>query len=327
MHSFEASRPRRSLPAIRRLVAAIVVLLAAESPALAADPTMFEGDRAHARARSDRRQGRTQTALSQPRHHGRRRSSPKSRTRPIPTASCLGGCRSPAGCMSVLGDIAVRGRSTEPTLLRGSLDDNLFDLAPADLARSAGIGRRGVRPRASAGAWRRCPDGVAPAAADRGEKDVRPAAVDDQDQRPRERAEIYADLSGKITLTNLRGTLRYERLDLRAGGPDLDELVQQIRDEIKDSGRSGMSRWRPNRSRSRPPSPAPRASRRSPGSPPGSTASARRTRDIPRLSFPGAEPTHVFSLSDVDWQRLPEMQQRARDSAASPTRKSPRSSC
>src|SRR3954471_332401 len=46
MRPFEASRPRRSLPAIRRLVAAIVVLLAAESTALAADPTMFEGARA-----------------------------------------------------------------------------------------------------------------------------------------------------------------------------------------------------------------------------------------------------------------------------------------
>src|SRR6185369_10029625 len=47
-----------------------------------------------------------------------------------------------------------------------------------------------------------------------------------------ERAEIYADVSGNIIATNLRGTLRYQRLDLRAGGSDLDELLQQIRDKL-----------------------------------------------------------------------------------------------
>ena len=46
MRPFEASRPRRSLPAIRRLVAAVIVLLATGGTTVAADPTMFEGARA-----------------------------------------------------------------------------------------------------------------------------------------------------------------------------------------------------------------------------------------------------------------------------------------
>ena len=35
---------------------------------------------------------------------------------------------------------------------------------------------------------------------------------------------------------------------------------------------------------------------------------------MPQLALPGSEPTEIFSISDVDWQRLPELQKRARDS-------------
>ena len=37
------------------------------------------------------------------------------------------------------------------------------------------------------------------------------------------------------------------------------------------------------------------------------------TFDVPRLSLPGSEPSDIFSLSDVDWQLLPELQKRARN--------------
>ena len=35
---------------------------------------------------------------------------------------------------------------------------------------------------------------------------------------------------------------------------------------------------------------------------------------MPQLGLPGSEPTEIFSISDIDWQRLPELQKRARDS-------------
>src|SRR3954454_22980928 len=46
MRPIEARRLRRSLPAIRLLIAAVIISLAGGDPVLAADPTMFEGDRA-----------------------------------------------------------------------------------------------------------------------------------------------------------------------------------------------------------------------------------------------------------------------------------------
>ena len=122
-------------------------------------------------------------------------------------------------------------------------------------------------------------------------------------------------LSGKITLTNLRGTLRYQRLDLRAGGPDLDELVQQIRDEIKD-------RWAVRYVEVETKSIAFEASLAVHAGRAAGHALHRRVSTVstpPRSTFPGsafpAASRPTFSvISDVDWQRLPELQKRARDS-------------
>jgi hypothetical protein len=130
-----------------------------------------------------------------------------------------------------------------------------------------------------------------------------------------EQAEIYADLSDRIVATNLHGTLRYQRLDLRSGGADLDELVQQIRDEIKNQwavryievdtksiALEAALASTPDASQ---------VTRFTAGIDGVSTAAL----DIPRLSLPSGEQTHPFGLSDVDWQRLPEMQQAARDNS------------
>ena len=248
---------------------------------------------AQARARSDRRQGRTQTAPSRPRHHGRRRSSPKSRTRTTPTGSYPWRV-SQRGGYACRCSATSRSEGVRPSRpwLRGSLDENLFDLRPADLARLPRNGGRGARPRAVA--W-------SPARVVRMElrrplqivakQTVEPPLWTIRIKGRRERAEIYADLSGKITLTNLRGTLRYQRLDLRAGGPDLDEWSSRYATKSRTAGRSGISKWRPNRSRSRPPRRQPcRAQRRSRASPPGSTASARRIPTFPGSAFPAPSP-------------------------------------
>src|SRR4051794_18990751 len=134
MRPFEASRPRRPLPAIRRLVAAIVVLLAAESTALAADPTMFEGARAmHA----------LEAIVAQAGHKPRFLSldiTAEGLTAEIqdpadPSRIVTWRVSQPGMLRSLLGTTAVRGRSAEPTLPAGSLAENLFDLDPAELAR------------------------------------------------------------------------------------------------------------------------------------------------------------------------------------------------
>ncbi|HXO01808.1 MAG TPA: tetratricopeptide repeat protein [Stellaceae bacterium] len=49
-----------------------------------------------------------------------------------------------------------------------------------------------------------------------------------------EDADISAKMTGEITVADLNHTLRSERLDLLAGGPDFDEMIQDIRTEIKN---------------------------------------------------------------------------------------------
>src|SRR5215469_11086066 len=49
-----------------------------------------------------------------------------------------------------------------------------------------------------------------------------------------EEADIYAKITGEITIADLRNTKRVRNLNLLAGGPDFDELVQSIRSEIKN---------------------------------------------------------------------------------------------
>ena len=47
-----------------------------------------------------------------------------------------------------------------------------------------------------------------------------------------EEADIYAKITGEITITDLRNTKRVRNLNLLAGGSDFDELVQNIRSQI-----------------------------------------------------------------------------------------------
>jgi len=49
-----------------------------------------------------------------------------------------------------------------------------------------------------------------------------------------EEADIDAKITGEITIADLRRTKRVQNLNLLAGGPDFDELVQNIRSEIKN---------------------------------------------------------------------------------------------
>ena len=179
MRPVEASRPWRSLPAIRRLVAAIVVLLAAESTALAADPTMFEGARAmHA----------LEAIAAQAGHKPRFLSldiTAEGLTAEIqdpadPSRVVTWRVSQPGMLRSLLGTTAVRGRSagTDPACRQPR--GKSVRLRSGGACATAAIGRGGAGPRAPAGAGCGRPDGAAPAAADPAHHGRRAAPVGNQ---------------------------------------------------------------------------------------------------------------------------------------------------
>jgi lipoprotein NlpI len=300
--------------AVCLLIAVAIGLLPAAKPLAAAEQTMFEGERAQ----------RALDAIAAKAGH-KLRLLGLDITADVVAANVQDSAEpdrvvtwrvsQPAGWKSVLGDIAARGRSSEPTLYTGNLDENLFEIEPAALARlpelaAAALARARLQePGAVVQMELRRQLRLLP------EKSIGPPLWTIRVKGRRERAEIYADLSGKIVLTNLRETLRYQRLDLRGGGADLDELLQQIRDELKNQW---AVRYVEVENKSI-------AFEASLAGTPGAPQVTRFTADIdgvrtanldmPRLGRPGAEATHPFSLADIDWQRLPEMQKRARDSA------------
>jgi tetratricopeptide (TPR) repeat protein len=53
-------------------------------------------------------------------------------------------------------------------------------------------------------------------------------------EAPEEDADISAKITGELTLADLRRTKRAETINLLAGGPDFDEMLETIRHEIKD---------------------------------------------------------------------------------------------
>src|SRR5438067_480762 len=132
MPRFDASRSWWASPAMCLLLVSAMVLLAVGSPASAANGTMFEGARAQeALAAVTAKVGHklwllnldiTADALEA-----------KIQDPAEPDRLITWRVSTPDGWKSVLGDVAVKGRSSEPTLYMGALDENLFDLAPADL--------------------------------------------------------------------------------------------------------------------------------------------------------------------------------------------------
>ena len=196
---------------------------------------MFEGARAHARARSDRRQSRTQTALPRPRHYGGGVGGGNPGPgRPRPRRD-LAGVAARRMCGRCSATSRSEGVPTEPTLVarqprRKSVRPRARGPCP-----TAGTGGRGARPRAPAGARRRrrrwsCAGRCGSCREQASGRRCGPSGS-------------KAGGSGRRSMPICRGRsprpicarpCAYQRLDLRAGGPDLDELVQQIRDEIKD---------------------------------------------------------------------------------------------
>jgi len=214
----------------------------------------------------------------------------------------------------VLGSESISGpRAVDPSLPNPDLDANLFEFKPVDAAvipamiaaaiaraqleDAAGISRIELRrqlhlvPEPSSG----------------------PPEWSVEVTSGRERAEIYADLSGQITHANLDGTHRAQALNYLDGGNELDDLVAVIADvlgkqpTIKSVDVSNHSLSFVARNPDHP------------------ERDARFTaglngiyRDllldtVVNIAIPGQEPPGRFAITDVDWSLLPKLEQAARD--------------
>jgi tetratricopeptide (TPR) repeat protein len=139
------------------------------------------------------------------------------------------------GLIGALGvDVPVRqgsGRASLPG--GGAIAESVIEIDAAGLA---------IVPKLAADALARArfraPGRVAQMELLRLPKFVGPAARDPywsvHVEAPEEEADISAKITGELTNADLRRTKRAENLDLLAGGPDFDEMVQNIRKQIKD---------------------------------------------------------------------------------------------
>ncbi len=216
------------------------------------------------------------------------------------------------GLLGLLGAAPARMRSERAQIISGSLEDNLIDvdadaiaivpkLAAAALARA----RLQTQGKITEMELRRLPKIIEPG--------VRDPSWLIHVEGVAEEADISANVAGEITFADLNHTLRAEKLNLLAGGPDLDEMVQNIRGEIKGDwtfhyieidktaidfdvtlnslgARARMTRF---------------------------IASLNGIRTdpmgMPHGGFPGTQPDPPFNFSDIDWSMLPKIEQAAKD--------------
>ena len=137
-----------------------------------------------------------------------------------------------AGALGV--DLAVREGSSRASLPGGgTIEESVIAIDAAGLA---------MVPKLAADALARArfqsPGHVTEMELMRLPKFLGPAARDPYWQvhveAPEEEADISAKITGEMTFADLRRTKRAEKIDLLAGGPDFDEMLENIRHEIKD---------------------------------------------------------------------------------------------
>ena len=124
--------------------------------------------------------------------------------------------------------------SLEPAqLISGSLEDNLIDMDVNGLAivpqlAGAALTRARLQSRGQVTAMelRRLPKIIEPG--------VRDPSWRVHVQGLNEEAEIYAKPNGEITLVDAQNTKRAQTLNLLEGGPDFEEIIQNIRSRMKD---------------------------------------------------------------------------------------------
>jgi tetratricopeptide (TPR) repeat protein len=138
------------------------------------------------------------------------------------------------GVLWALGfETALHARTERANIISGSLEDNLIDInsngmsVVPKLATDALTRARMQTPsKITAMELRRLPRIVEPG--------VREPSWLVHVEGVGEEAEISAKPTGEITFADVSRTLRAERLNLLAGGPDLDEMIEVIGREVKD---------------------------------------------------------------------------------------------
>ena len=213
----------------------------------------------------------------------------------------------------LLGAESISGpRPVDPSLPNPNLDANLFEFKPADAA---------VIPTMIAAAIKRAQledaAGVARLELRRQlhlvpEPSSGPPEWSIEVTSGRERAEIYADLAGRVTHANLDGTRRAQALNYQDGGKELDDLVTTIADVLSKEPtiKSVIVYDHYLIIEAKNPDHPERDAR--------FTAGLNGVyRDLladmfPNINMPG-QPPGRFTITDVDWSLLPKLEQAARD--------------
>jgi tetratricopeptide (TPR) repeat protein len=281
-------------------------------PAAAADPTMFDEGRAQSAFKSiEDHVGRKFRILDVTIH-------PDDLTVTIPSADSPGQAEVwEVSHKKLLGgaigfDVAARVRTERAQIISGTLEDNLIDIdsdgmkvVPKLAADALPRARMQTPSEVSEMELRRLPKIVEPG--------VREPSWLVQVQGVGEDAEISAKPTGEITFADVSQTLRAENLNLFVPGPDLDEMIENIRREVSDKwtfhyievnkddidfdvtlnsigDRARMTRFRAGLN--------------------GIRTDNLMTPHSGYLNMPADPP---FDFKDVDWTMLPKVEQAAKD--------------
>jgi tetratricopeptide (TPR) repeat protein len=216
------------------------------------------------------------------------------------------------GLLGALGaDAPVRQRSLRAQIINGTLDENLIDIDADGLA---------MVPKLAAAALDRArfqqPGQVTEMELHRVPNILTGGVLDPgwlvHVEGIEEEADIYAKITGEITIADLNRTKRVKNLNLFAGGPDFDELVKSIRSEIEDKwtfhyieiGKKQIDFDVTLNSVKNP-----RMTRFA------ATLSEIKTYNtsIPHMVFPGDPTDDPFTLDDVDLSLLTKLEDAAKD--------------
>jgi tetratricopeptide (TPR) repeat protein len=209
-----------------------ILVLWQSSGAGAAEPTMFNSDRAHAAfAAIQGRLGHKFSVLELT-------ITPDELRAEIPDDDKPGNVElwkvSYKGVLGALGvGVPIRESSMRAQIINGTLKDNLIEIDADGLAMvpklaAAAIERSRLQQpgHVTEMELRRVPN-IVTGGVTEPDWTVHVDGVEEE-------ADIYAKITGEITITDLRRTKRVQNLNLLAGGADFDELVQKIRSEIKN---------------------------------------------------------------------------------------------
>jgi hypothetical protein len=214
----------------------------------------------------------------------------------------------------LLGSESISGpRPVDPSLPNPNLDANLFEFKPADAAAipkmiAAVIERAQLEDAAEISHMElRRQLHLVP------EPSSGPPQWSIEVTSGRERAEIYADLSGSITHANLDGTHRAQALNYQDGGKELSDLVATIADVFPNEPtiKSVIVYNHYLTIEARNPDHPERDAR-------FNAALNEVYRDllldtVVNIAIPGQDPPGRLAITDVDWPLLPKLEQAARD--------------